>query len=92
MALYIFASFLAYSFRLETLLTIARHQYIPFHELAERFGAGAGLSALNTGRTRVLRIAKAVREVGDDELQITGLGRVLAIAYSIIRRLWRIEA
>jgi hypothetical protein len=89
--LYIFTTFLAYSFRLESLLTIARHKHIRTHELAESFGAGAGLSALFAGRMRVLRLVKAVRQVGDDGLQITPIGRALAVAYRGIGRLWHIE-
>jgi hypothetical protein len=83
--LYFCVAFLAYSFRLETLQTVARHpEGLSFEEVAATFGDGAGLGALSNGRMRTLELFGMIHRTGDT-VEITSLGRFFATLYGIVR-------
>ncbi len=83
--LYFYVAFLAYSFRLEALQTVARHpDGLTFDEVATAFGDGAGLGALSTGRMRTLELFGMIHRTGDI-VEITPLGQLFAKLYGIVR-------
>lgn len=85
--LYIVVSLLAYSFRLEALLTVGRHANgLTYEEVAATFGDGAGLDALSNGRIRTLQLLGMIHRTGDT-VEITSLGRFVAHLYGVIRNI-----
>ncbi|MDP2330656.1 MAG: hypothetical protein Q8M19_08180 [Reyranella sp.] len=87
MVLYVGVSLLAYSFRLETLLTVGRHpDGLTYEEVAATFGDGAGLSALSNGRIRTLELLGMIHRAGDT-VEITPLGSFVAKLYGVVRNI-----
>lgn len=85
--LYIGVSLLAYSFRLEALLTVGRHpDGLTYEEVVATFGDGAGLGALSSGRIRTLELLGMIHRAGDT-VEITPLGSFVAKLHSVIRNI-----
>ena len=82
---YLAVAVLAYSFRLETLLTVSRHpEGMTFEQVATAFGNGAGLDALSNGRIRTLELFGMIERTGNT-VEVSPLGRFFATLYSTVR-------
>jgi hypothetical protein len=82
---YFVVAFLAYSFRLETLLTVGRApEGLTFDEAEATFGGGVGLAGLFNGRIRTLELSGMIHRNGD-MVEITPFGRRFAKLYGAVR-------